>query len=300
MHTLSLDLMLVKDFLTLCKPKVVLVMLVTSWVGMFCASPGCFFLKTFLATTLGIGFTGGAAAVINHFVDRHIDAKMSRTCFRPLPSKRILPRQALLFAVLLGSLGLWILFFYVNTLTAMLTLLALGGYAVLYTLFLKRATPQNIVIGGMAGAMPPLLGWSAVSNTIDPHALLLVLIVFTWTPPHFWALAIYRHEDYKKAEIPMLPVTHGIQYTKLYIVLYTLLLFTISLLPFATGMSGLFYLGIASLLGGCFLFQAIRLYRSHSDKIAICTFSFSIIYLLLLFTVLLLDQVLQVREWRIL
>lgn len=290
---------LAKDLLTLCKPKVVFVMLITSWVGMFCANPGQLSLKIFLAATLGIGLMGGAAAIINHVVDRHIDAKMSRTHARPLPDGRILPGQALLFSALLGSLGLGVLFFYVNPLTTILTLLTLGGYAILYTLFLKRATPQNIVIGGVAGAMPPLLGWSAVSNTIDPNGLLLALIIFAWTPPHFWALAIYRRKEYKKAEIPMLPVTHGVQYTKLSIVLYTLLLLTISLLPFVTGMSSLLYLGSAVVLGSCFLSQTIRLYRSHTDKTAIHTFSFSILYLLLLFIALLVDQALQVKEWKI-
>lgn len=286
---------LVKDFFILCKPKVVFVMLLTTWVGMFCARPSHLSLKTFLAATLGIGFTGGAAAVINHVVDRHIDAKMSRTDCRPLPGGRIVPQHALIFSGLLGSIGLLILFLYVNALTALLTLFTLLGYAVLYTLFLKRTTPQNIVIGGAAGAMPPLLGWAAVSNSVDPNALLLVLIIFAWTPPHFWALAIYRREDYKKAEIPMLPVTHGVQYTKLSIVLYTLLLFTSTLLPFVSGMSGLLYLCLAILLGSCFLFQTIRLYQSNLNQTALHTFSFSIIYLLLLFTALLLDQAVQTK-----
>lgn len=282
------------DFLTLCKPKVILMMLITSWVGMFLAKPGSFSLKILFFATLGIALTGSAAAVINHLVDRKIDAKMLRTQLRPLASERISVLAAIIFALALGVLGLSLLLIFVNALTTILTLFTLGGYAVLYTVFLKRATPQNIVIGGAAGAMPPLLGWVAMSNHIHPHALLLVLIIFVWTPPHFWSLAIFRYQDYLKAKIPMLPVTHGIPYTKLSIVLYTLLLMATSVLPFVVGMSGWFYFFTALLLGLIFLLQTLRLYRSSTLKTALNTFSFSIVYLLLLFAVLLLDRMLSV------
>lgn len=282
------------EFLTLCKPKVVLVMLVTSWVGMCFADPQYFSWKIVFYATFGIGLTGGAAAVINHVVDRKIDAKMLRTKLRPLASGRISPLAAVIFAVIIGSLGLSSLFIFVNPLTAILTLSTLGGYAILYTLLLKRRTPQNIVIGGAAGAMPPLLGWAAISNDIHPHALLLVLIIFVWTPPHFWALAIYRQQDYLQANIPMLPVTHGIPYTKFSILLYTLLLIISSLLPFVVGMSGRLYLLVALILGIAFFIQTLGLYRSESKSIALKTFSFSIVYLLLLFSALLLDKLLNV------
>jgi protoheme IX farnesyltransferase len=280
------------DFLTLCKPKVVLVMLATSWVGMFFAKPQDFSWATIFFATVGIAFTGSAAAVINHLVDRKIDAMMLRTQSRPLATGRISPLTAAIFACILAITGLSLLLFLVNPLSAILTLLTLGGYEILYTLFLKRATPQNIVIGGIAGAMPPLLGWVSVSNHIHPHALLLVLIIFAWTPPHFWSLAIYRQADYLNANIPMLPVTHGIPYTKFSILLYTLILVITSLLPFVVGMNGWLYLCSASMLGLIFLFQALRLYLSDHQKIAVHTFSFSIVYLLLLFAALLLDKLL--------
>lgn len=265
-------------------------MLVTSWVGMFFAEPQHFSWNIALTATVGIALTGAAAAVINHLVDRKIDAKMLRTKLRPLATGRISALAATIFAGILGSMGLILLFIFVNPLTAMLTLLTLGGYAVLYTLLLKRATPQNIVIGGAAGAMPPLLGWVAMSNHIHPHALLLVLIIFLWTPPHFWSLAIYREQDYFQANIPMLPVTHGVRYTKFSILLYTLLLMMSSLLPFVVGMSGWFYLTISSILGIAFLVQTLRLYITESKRTALNTFSFSILYLLLLFSALLLDK----------
>lgn len=295
------------DFLTLCKPRVVFVMLITSWVGMFFAidpasfassfssvsSVSTFHFKIAVFASLGIALTGAAAAAINHLVDRKLDAKMLRTEFRPLASGRISPRSASIFAAVLGILGLSILFIFVNPLSAFLTLLTLGGYAVLYTLLLKRRTPQNIVIGGAAGAMPPLLGWASMSNQIHPHALLLVLIIFVWTPPHFWSLAIYRQADYLKANVPMLPVTHGIPYTQFSILLYTLLLVLVTVLPFVVGMSGGLYLSLALVLGFAFLLQTLKLYQSESQQImqtAMQTFRFSIIYLLLLFLVLLLDR----------
>lgn len=284
------------DLFILCKPKVVFVMLVTSWVGMFLAKPYDIRWKTIFFATVGIALMGGAAAAINHLVDRKIDAKMLRTKLRPLATGRISTRLAAIFASVLGLLGLLILHTLVNSLTAFLTLLTLGGYAVLYTLLLKRRTPQNIVIGGIAGAMPPLLGWVSVSPSIHPHALILVLIIFVWTPPHFWSLAIYRQEDYLNANIPMLPVTHGIRYTKVSIVLYTLLLLSISVFPFIIGMSGWLYFGSALILGLLFLIQTLRLYWSDTKKIALNTFSFSILYLLLLFSALLLDKLQSVYK----
>lgn len=281
---------LLADLFTLCKPKVVFVMLITSWVGMFFAKPRDIDWPAVFFATLGIALTGGAAAVINHLVDRKIDAQMLRTQLRPLAAGRLSASAALIFAAILGLFGIGSLFILVNPLSAFLTFLTLIGYAVLYTILLKRRTPQNIVIGGVAGAMPPLLGWAAISNSIHPHALILVLIIFVWTPPHFWSLSIYRYDDYLKANIPMLPVTHGIPYTKVSILLYTLLLLIISVFPFIVGMSGWLYFGAALILGLLFLIQALRLYWSDTKKTALNTFSFSILYLLLLFSVLLLDK----------
>lgn len=284
LHTLQ-------NYYTLCKPQVVLVMLITSWVGMILASNHLIHWDAIIFGTLGIALSGAAAAVINHLVDRHIDAKMTRTAYRPIASGKITPMHACIFSGFLGSVGLIILFFLVNHLTAYLTFFTIVGYAVFYTMFLKRATPQNIVIGGAAGATPPLLGWAAISNDIHAYALLLVLIIFTWTPPHFWALAIYRHQEYAKVNIPMLPVTHGIPFTKLCIVLYTCLLWGITLLPFAVGMSGLLYLSLALILGSVFVGYALVLFQTNSLIFALKTFTFSIVYLLLLFIALLLDHI---------
>lgn len=281
---------LLSDYITLCKPKVVALMLITSWVGMFLATPETPAWSTVLIATIGIGLAASSAAVINHMVDRHIDAKMSRTLLRPIASGRITPKKAFLFAIVLGLISMVILTSYVNPLVALLTFATLLGYAIFYTLFLKRRTPQNIVIGGAWGAMPPLLGWAAISNDINPYSLLLVLIIFTWTPPHFWALAIYRKEDYKKANIPMLPVTHGVPFTKLCIVLYTILLFITTLLPYLTGMSYGIYLLSAIVLGIAFLYYSLRLYLSSDPKEGLVTFNFSIAYLTLLFVALLVDQ----------
>lgn len=279
-----------RDYLELCKPRVVALMLLTVIVGMYLATSS-FISVTLLITTLtGVGFCAGSAAAINHLVDRRIDAMMVRTKKRPIAHGRISVLQALIFAGILGVSGLFILLYWVNTLTAILTFLTLIGYAGIYTGYLKRATPQNIVIGGLAGAAPPLLGWTAVTNQLDPFALLLVLVIFTWTPPHFWALAIYRFEEYRHAEIPMLPVTHGIPFTKLYVVLYTILLVVVSILPFVVGMSGYCYLAGALILGLRFLQWAIRLYRSDKPRVALQTFRFSIIYLMGLFVVLLVDH----------
>mgnify|MGYP003391682702 FL=1 len=279
-----------RDYVELCKPRVVALMLLTVLVGMYLAVPGWVPLMTVGMSLLGIGLCAGSAAAINHLVDKRIDAIMARTRKRPVAQGRVSVQQAVWFAVVMGILGISVLCLFVNQLTAVLSFITIIGYAGIYTGYLKRATPQNIVIGGLAGAAPPLLGWTAVTNQLDPHALLLVLIIFTWTPPHFWALAIYRFEDYKHAEIPMLPVTHGIQYTKLHVVLYTVLLLVVSILPFVVGMSGLFYL-VGALIGGArFLYWAVRLYRREEPRIAMQTFRFSIVYLMLLFVFLLIDH----------
>lgn len=279
-----------RDYVELCKPRVVMLMLLTVLVGMYLATPGWVNLSLLAASLVGIGFCAGSAAAINHLVDRRIDAIMARTKKRPVAHGRVSVHQALWFAFIMGILGLTILVLFVNQLTALLTFVSLIGYAGIYTGYLKRATSQNIVIGGLAGAAPPLLGWTAVTNQLDPQALLLVLIIFTWTPPHFWALAIYRHEEYQHAEIPMLPVTHGIQFTKLSIYLYTVLLLVVSILPFVVGMSGLVYLMGALVLGGRFLFWAHKLYRTDKLVVAMQTFRFSIVYLMLLFVFLLVDH----------
>lgn len=279
-----------RDYLELTKPKVVALMLITALVGMFLATPGAVPWRVLLLGNLGIGLCAGAAAAVNHVVDRRIDALMARTRLRPVVAGRVSPAAALLFALLLALAGQALLLAFTNVLTAWLTLASLLGYAVLYTGFLKRATPQNIVIGGLAGAAPPLLGWTAVSGHLDPQALLLVLIIFAWTPPHFWALAIHRKADYAKAAIPMLPVTHGEGYTKLHILLYTLILFAVSLLPFVVHMSGPLYLAGALALGARFLDWAWALYRGCREGAALRTFKYSISYLFALFIVLLADH----------
>lgn len=279
------------DYWTLTKPRVVALMLLTAWVGMLLASPPTHFpLHAFIFGSLGIGLCASSAAVINHLVERHIDIHMKRTMNRPIASGRILPLQAMAFSLILGLVGLLLLVVFVNPLTAWLTLITSLGYALFYTLFLKRATPQNIVIGGIYGAAPPLLGWTAVSGNISPFSLLLVLIIFTWTPPHFWALAIHRYEDYKKSQLPMLPVTHGIQFTKFCILLYIILLIASTILPYATHMSGECYLIVASGLGLGFFYYGIKLFKSDEPKIAMDTFGYSIIYLMGLFIGLLLDH----------
>jgi protoheme IX farnesyltransferase len=279
-----------RDYLELCKPRVVALMLLTVIVGMYLAVPGWVPLPLLFNSLLGIGLCAASAAAINHTVDKRIDSLMTRTQKRPVAHGRISVKQALLFAILLGVAGLSLLTFLVNPLTAWLTFLTIIGYAGIYTGYLKRATPQNIVIGGLAGAAPPLLGWTAVTNHLDPHALLLVLIIFIWTPPHFWALAIYRFDEYKHAKIPMLPITHGIHYTKLNILLYTILLVIVSVLPVIVGMSGVYYLIGTLLIDARFLYWAIQLRRSQKATIALQTFRFSIVYLMLLFVFLLLDH----------
>jgi protoheme IX farnesyltransferase len=265
-------------------------MLLTVVVGMYLSVPGFVPLSCLCASLIGIALCAGSAAAVNHLVDKRIDAIMARTHKRPVAQGRISIQQAMCFALILGVLGLLVLVLFVNTLTAVLSFITIIGYAGVYTGYLKRATPQNIVIGGLAGAAPPLLGWTAVTNQLDPHALLLVLIIFIWTPPHFWALAIHRFEDYRHAEIPMLPVTHGIAYTKLNVLLYSVLLLVVSLLPFFVGMSGVFYLLGALLLGGRFLYWAAVLYWGQNAQTPMKTFRFSIIYLMLLFVFLLIDH----------
>jgi protoheme IX farnesyltransferase len=259
-------------------------------VGMFLATSTMVPWDVLVFGSLGIALSAGSAAAINHLVDRRIDAVMARTCNRPLPSGHLDTRQVLLFAVLIGALGMTLLIAFANPLTAVLTFCSLIGYAVIYTVFLKRATPQNIVIGGAAGAAPPLLGWTAVTGQVEAGALLLFLIIFIWTPPHFWALAIHRRQDYAKANIPMLPVTHGVEFTRLHILLYTVMLFLVTLLPFLIGMSGSLYLAGAVLLGGRFLWYALRLFASADDRWAMPAFGFSIVYLFGLFTVLMIDH----------
>jgi len=279
-----------RDYLELCKPNVVALMILTSVIGMMLASPTFPHWKIMLWGNLGIALMAASAAVINHVVDRKIDPIMSRTRNRPLAKGKVDVANALLFSMLLGVSGMALLLTQINALTAWLTFASLIGYAVVYTLFLKRATPQNIVIGGLAGAAPPLLGWTSVTGAIEPNSLLLVLIIFAWTPPHFWALAIHRKAEYAKADIPMLPVTHGEAYTKVQILLYTLILLAISAFPFITGMSGYLYLGSALALGARFIYWAIAMIKDSRPHAAINTFKFSITYLMVLFLALLADH----------
>jgi protoheme IX farnesyltransferase len=284
-----------RDYLGVCKLKVVALIVFTSVVGMFLAVPGMVPLQPLIFGTLGIGLAAASAAAINHVVDQHADARMARTANRPVASGQLTSRNCLVFALTLGALAMWILVQFVNTLTAVLTFASLIGYAVIYTLYLKRATPQNIVIGGAAGAAPPVLGWTAVTGQIDPNALLLFLIIFVWTPPHFWALAIHRRHEYAKVDIPMLPVTHGVEFTRLQVLLYTVLLVVVTIMPYATRMSGLVYLVGALGLGIGFLYHAWALMRDQSDKQAMKTFGYSIIYLMALFAFLLVDHYLHIH-----
>ncbi|MEE8342178.1 MAG: heme o synthase [Gammaproteobacteria bacterium] len=279
-----------RDYLALCKPKVVALIVFTAMVGMFLSVPGMVPWDAMVFGTLGIGLAAAAAAAINQLIDYKTDARMARTSARPIPTGHIEPRNCLWFALLLGTLAMAVLVVFVNPLTAGLTFLSLIGYAVIYTVYLKRATPQNIVIGGAAGAAPPVLGWTAVTGQVDPHALLLFLIVFTWTPPHFWALAIHRRQEYAWVDIPMLPVTHGVEFTRLQILLYTILLLAVSVLPYVTHMSGLLYLGGALILGLGFLWYALRLMRTEDERLPMQTFGYSIYYLMILFALLLVDH----------
>ena len=279
-----------RAFASLTKPRVVSLIVFTAVIGMLLATPGAVPLQILLAGTVGIALVAGAAAAINCLVEQKIDAVMKRTNWRPLPRGELSATQTLVFAGVLGGLGLGLLYQFVNGLTMWLTLATFIGYAVVYTVILKPATPQNIVIGGASGAMPPVLGWAAVTGQVSAEASVLFLIIFTWTPPHFWALALYRTEDYARAGVPMLPVTHGKPYTRLQVLLYTLILFAVSLLPFAIGMSGLAYLAAAVLLSGGFVAYAVRLYFAYSDSLAKRTFRYSIAYLAALFSALLVDH----------
>jgi len=279
-----------RDYRELTKPNVVLLMILTSAIGMFMAVPGMVPLEVLVLGNLGIALCAGSAATVNHLVDQRVDQKMSRTHNRPIAQGRVSNAQATVFALVMGVLGMAILVVWINPLTAWLTLASLVGYAFIYTMFLKRATPQNIVIGGLAGAAPPLLGWTAVTGEIHGHALLLVLIIFAWTPPHFWALAIHRREEYAAVSIPMLPVTHGVAFTKLHILLYTILLCLITMLPYATHMSGPLYLLGALVLGGGYLYWAIELIRDRNPNAPMEAFKYSIVYLMALFVIMLLDH----------
>jgi len=283
-----------RDYLELTKPKVVALIVLTAVVGTLLSSPGLPPLQALIVGNLGIALAAGSAAAINHVLDRRIDARMARTRRRPLPSGHLDYTRALAFAVLLGILSMLLLVLFVNTLTAALTFGSLIGYAVIYTAWLKRATPQNIVIGGAAGAAPPVLGWAAVTNTIDPHALLLFLIIFAWTPPHFWALAIARRSDYARADIPMLPVTHGVEFTRLHVMLYTVILVLVTLLPYLTHMSGPIYLVAVVALNARFVWYSVMLKVTRRDDLPMRVFRYSISYLMWLFLALLVDHYLPI------
>ena len=279
-----------KNYIELCKPKVVVLIIFTAIVGMLLAVPGIPPLDLLIYGTIGIGLASSSAAAINHFIDQKADAEMARTQNRPLPTGDLNSQNVLIFAAILGIIAMFVLVVFVNPLTAALTLLSLIGYAVIYTVYLKHMTPQNIVIGGAAGAAPPVLGWCAITGEIHPHALLLFLIIFIWTPPHFWALAVAKREEYAKAKIPMLPVTHGPEFTRLQILLYTVLLLIVTLLPYLTGMSSLIYLGTALMLGLGFIYYAIKMMLEKDNKTAMKTFFYSINYLMIMFAALLIDH----------
>jgi protoheme IX farnesyltransferase len=285
-----------RSYLELTKPRVVSLITFTAVVGTLLASPGLPPLKALIWGTLGIALAAACAAAINHVLDRRIDEQMSRTRARPLPTRQLTERNALAFAAVLGVTAMTILSFLVNTLTAVLTFVSLIGYAVVYTVWLKRATSQNIVIGGAAGAAPPILGWVAVTNHVDPNALLLFLVIFVWTPPHFWALAIARKDEYARAGIPMLPVTHGVEHTRLQVLLYTVLLAVVTLLPFLTRMSGLIYLAVALVLNARFLYYALALKLTARQELPMRVFRYSVTYLVWLFAALLIDHYLPTTQ----
>lgn len=279
-----------KSFYALTKPRVCALIVFTAIIGMFLATPGMVPLDILFFSSIGIAFVSGAAAAFNCLIEEKIDAKMARTRGRPLPLGQVSQKETIVFSVLLGGLGLLMLYFYVNSLTMWLTLVTFFAYAVIYTIFLKPATPMNIVIGGASGAMPPVLGWAAVTNQVTPEALILFLIIFCWTPPHFWALALYRRKEYEKVGMPMLPVTHGEKYTRLQIVLYTIILVIVTMMPFSVGMSGLIYIIFATLLNAYFLYYTVMLYRQYSDKLSMKIFRYSIWYLGLIFLAFLVDH----------
>ncbi len=281
-----------KSFFSLCKPRVTSLIVFTAIIGMYMAKPAAvtMYWPLLIATTIGIAFASGAAAAFNCLIEHKIDAIMARTRARALPTGQVSSTQTTIFASILGGAGLAILYFYVNPLTMWLTFATFVGYAVIYTVFLKPATPMNIVIGGASGAMPPILGWAAVNNTVSPESLIMFLIIFAWTPPHFWALALYRREEYAKVGMPMLPVTHGEAFTLLHILLYTIILVAVSLMPYGLGMSGFVYLVSTIILDAIFMAYVIGLYRKYSDDLAKRTFKYSLIYLTLLFAALLVDH----------
>jgi protoheme IX farnesyltransferase len=282
-----------RQYLELTKPRVVALIVFTAIIGMFLSVPGMVPLRPLIAGSVGIWLAAASAAAINHLIDQRIDRLMVRTAHRPLATGALTPLQVLVFAIVLGALSMAILIVLINPLTAALTFASLIGYAVVYTAWLKRATPQNIVIGGAAGAAPPMLGWAAVTGQVHPYALLLFLIIFVWTPPHFWALAIFRRDDYSRAQVPMLPVTHGVEYTRLHVLYYTVLLLVVTVLPYLTGMSGLFYLGGALVLGAGFLYYAVVLLNPPNERFAMRVFNYSIVYLMALFAFLLVDHYLD-------
>jgi protoheme IX farnesyltransferase len=283
----------ISPYFELCKPRVVALIVFTAIVGIFLAVPGWPPINAMIAGTLGIALAASSAAAINHLLDQRIDALMARTRNRPLPTGQLGTTQVLTFAIALCLISMAILIIWVNVLTAVLTFCSLIGYAIIYTVWLKRATPQNIVIGGAAGAAPPVLGWAAATGTVDHNALILFLIIYVWTPPHFWALAIHRRRDYALAGIPMLPVTHGVQFTRWHILFYTILLIIVTTLPFLTGMSGLLYLAGVSVLNAGFLWHALRLITKYNESLPMQTFKYSIIYLMVLFIFLLVDHYFQ-------
>ena len=283
-----------QNFFPLCKPRVSAMIVFTAVIGMFLASPDFVPFSILIPSTIGIFMASGAAAAFNCLIEQEIDARMLRTITRPLPSGRVSSVETIVFASIIGLVGLAILYVFVNPLTMWLTLCTFLGYAVIYTIFLKPATPLNIVIGGASGAMPPILGWAAVNNVVSPESLILFLIIFAWTPPHFWALALYRRDDYAKSGLPMLPVTHGEEFTRLHILLYTIILFVVALMPVGHGMSGMIYLIISIVMNSIFMVYAVRLYRRYSDALAKSTFKFSIIYLMIIFAALLIDHYLYI------
>jgi protoheme IX farnesyltransferase len=278
------------QFFQLTKPRVVSLIVFTAVIGMFLSTPGMVPLQVLLAGTLGIALAAGAAAAVNCLVEQKLDALMARTRYRPLPRGQVTSLQTLVFAAIVGGTGLAILYQWVNALTMWLTLATFVGYAIIYTLVLKPLTPQNIVIGGASGAMPPVLGWAAVTGEVAADALILFLIIFAWTPPHFWALALYRKGDYARAGVPMLPVTHGDRFTRLHVLLYTVILTAVTLMPFVTRMSGAIYLASAVVLDAVFLYYAVRVYAAYTDRLAQRTFRYSIVYLTALFAALLVDH----------
>ena len=280
----------IKNFLTLCKLRVNSLIVFTAVIGMFLSTPGMVPWDILFSGIIGIGFVAAAAAAFNCLIEESIDTKMARTRARPLGTGKISQQETLVLASILGLVGLAVLFFFVNFLTMWLTLITFFAYAAIYTVFLKPATPMNIVIGGASGAMPPVLGWAAVNNQLAPEAWILFLIIFCWTPPHFWALALYRREEYAKVGIPMLPVTHGEKFTLLHIILYTIILAIVTLMPFSVGMSGLIYLFFATILNAIFLYYVVVLYRNYSDKLSKKVFNYSILYLSLIFAAFLVDH----------